>query len=135
MNNMSLSGFQNTTFGVNNTRVDESSGKIFSVDVYGNSTCIAYTVKAYTELKQLFEEAIKKSEEYKAKKDEYYDMLVKNGLIQKEFTTDEKLNILTQSVSQLAESVQQLSSDFSSIKGVIDELSGPASSGKSTISK
>lgn len=41
-NNMGITGFQNTTFGMSNTQVDEASGKIFSFDAYGNSTCIAY---------------------------------------------------------------------------------------------
>lgn len=134
-NNMGITGFQNTTFGMSNTQVDEASGKIFSFDAYGNSTCIAYTVKAYNELKQLFEEALKKSEEHKRKEDEYYNLLVEKGIFQKELSTDEKINILTQSVGNLAASVTQLTADFSAIKGVINELSGPPSSGKNTVSK
>lgn len=135
MNNMGITGFQNTTFGMSNTQVDESSGKILSFDAYGNSTCIAYTVKAYNELKQMLEEALKKSEEHKRKEDEYYNLLVEKGIFQKELSSDEKLNLLSQTVGQLATAVNQLTSDFSAIKGVINELSGPPSSCKNAVSK
>lgn len=135
MNNMGITGFQNTTFGMSNTQVDEASGKILSFDAYGNSTCIAYTVKAYNELKQMFEEAIKKSEEHKRKEDEYYNLLVEKGVFQRELSTDEKINMLTQSMTKLTTSVTQLTNDFNSIKGVINELSGPSPSSKNAVSK
>lgn len=135
MNNVGVTGFQNTTFGINNLQVDEASGKIISYDVYGNTTCVGYTVKAYNEVKQMLEEAVKKSEEHQRKEEEYHKMLVDNGVLKRELTTDEKINALTNTVTQLVTSVNQITIDVNAIKGVVDELSGPPSSGKNAVSK
>ena len=50
---MSVTGFQNTTFGFGDIQIDEPSGKIFSTDITGTNQCIGYTKKAYKELQKV----------------------------------------------------------------------------------
>lgn len=132
---MSVTGFQNTTFGFGNIQIDEPSGKIFSTDITGTNQCIGYTKKAYKELQKIAEDAVSKTEEYKKKADEYEQKLIEAGLLQKPLSPEEQFNSLVSLVTQLGSSVQTLTNDMSCMKEQLNELSSSYPNRKGAVSK
>lgn len=68
---------------------------------YSGKTLIGYTCSKYNQIETLLDEALKKSEYY-------YNLCVKNGLIQPKLTQEEINNTLSQSLAALTESVKIL---------------------------
>ena len=114
--NSVVTGFQNTTFGLGNIQIDDSTGKIFSTDITGNTTLLGYTKKAYSELEKLATEALTKSEELQKKAKEYEDKLVEAGLLQKPMTQEEQMSALVNMFHGLAKTVNDLSTNMASMQ-------------------
>lgn len=134
MSNM-VTGFQNTTFGFGNIQIDETSGKIFSVDMTGTSTLLGYTKKAYSELETVASEAVTKSEELQKKAKEYEDRLIEAGLLQKPMTQEEQMTALVNMVHGLAQNVTNLSNHMASMQEKVNELSGTSPTRKGSLPK
>ena len=130
-----VTGFQNTTFGLGNIQIDDSTGKIFSTDITGTTTLLGYTKKSYSELEKLATEAITKSEELQKKAKEYEDKLVEAGLLQKPMTQEEQMSALVNMVHGLAKTVNDLSTNMSSMQEKVNELSGTSPNRKGSLPK
>lgn len=133
--NSVVTGFQNTTFGLGNIQIDDSTGKIFSTDITGNTTLLGYTKKAYSELEKLATEALTKSEELQKKAKEYEDKLVEAGLLQKPMTQEEQMSALVNMFHGLAKTVNDLSTNMASMQEKVNELSGTSPNRKSSLPK
>lgn len=117
-----VSSFSLTNVGIANVQIEESTGKIMTVDLVGNSTHIGFSVKAYNELKKLAEDAISKTEEYKKKMDEYEQKLVDAGLMKRPMTQEEQMSNMLNAITQLSTSLQTITSELADLKGRVDGL-------------
>lgn len=117
-----ISNFSFTNVGLANIQIDESTGRVVAVDITGNANHIGFSVKAYSELKKLAEEAMTKTEEYKKKAEEYEQKLVEAGLIQKPMSQDEQMANLISMMGTLTETVSKMGTELTTLKGRVDGL-------------
>ena len=82
------------------TNISIEDGNIYKV-TYGSKTLIGCTLDKFSQVENLLEEAIKKSEHY-------YDLCVKNGLITPKLTQEEINNNITQTLATLTDMVCKL---------------------------
>lgn len=88
---------------------------IFSLDIYGNQSCIGVTTEAFLEMKKTAELATEKAEAFYNEKEEYFNKLVENGLAvrpktQEEINQELKSEIENQRATNnlLLEAIQEL---------------------------
>lgn len=67
------------------------NGNIYKLE-YGQKICIGVTADAYTQLKDSAEKALERNEQLAKEKDEYYKILIDNGLIKKPKTVEELIS-------------------------------------------
>lgn len=93
----------NTNNKIFNYVIENNNNELVATDYYGNKSLIGYS-KTYVEDLQ------KICLEHKAKKEEYYNLLVEKGIIQKELTQEEKLNLLLEKIDKQDNRIKELES-------------------------
>lgn len=82
------------------TNISIENGNIYKV-TYGSKTLIGCTLDKFSQVENLLEEAVKKSEYY-------YDLCVKHGLVTPKLTQEEINNNITQTLATLTDMVCKL---------------------------
>lgn len=84
------------------------NGNIYQVD-YGNKTLIGVTEAAFNEVKNGLNTALNRNEELAKEKENYYQMLVDHGLIQKPKTPEELILETQQQQAEIVKTLNNLS--------------------------
>lgn len=77
------------------------NNELLSLDYNGGYNLIGYS-KEYVEELQVI------CLEHKQKKEEYYNILLENGLIEKELTQEEKINLLLEKIEKQDDKIKKL---------------------------
>lgn len=88
---------------VYNYVIENKDQELVISDYYGNRTVIGFTKQYVEELEAL-------CKQHKDKKEEYYNLLVEKGILKKELTAEEKLDILINKIEEQANRITQLES-------------------------
>lgn len=91
----------NTNNKIYNYITENNNNELVATDYYGNRTVVGYTKKYVEDLQAL-------CLEHKAQKEEYYNLLVEKGIIQKELTQEEKLNLLLEKIDKQDNRIKEL---------------------------
>lgn len=68
----------------------DDNGNIYKIE-YGQRTVVGVTAEVFTELKSNAERALNRNEELAKEKDNYYNMLIEHGIIQKPKTIEDRI--------------------------------------------
>lgn len=68
----------------------DDNGNIYKIE-YGQRTVVGVTAEVFTELKSNAERALNRNEELAKEKDNYYNMLIEHGIIQRPKTIEDRI--------------------------------------------
>lgn len=100
-NNIFIGGSAPHLKTTHNFVYENENKELLSLDYNGGYNLIGYS-KEYVEELQVI------CLEHKQKKEEYYNILLENGLIEKELTQEEKINLLLEKIEKQDDKIKKL---------------------------
>jgi hypothetical protein len=100
-NNIFIGGSAPHLKTTHNFVYENENNELLSLDYNGGYNLIGYS-KEYVEKLQVI------CLEHKQKKEEYYNILLENGLIEKELTQEEKINLLLEKIEKQDDKIKKL---------------------------
>lgn len=100
-NNIFIGGSAPHLKTTHNFVYENENNELLSLDYNGGYNLIGYS-KEYVEKLQFI------CLEHKQKKEEYYNILLENGLIEKELTQEEKINLLLEKIEKQDDKIKKL---------------------------